>query len=58
MLLRAKSTLRSLVRRPCYRLINHKFYFGQGGVLRLNLTKRRYEVTLETIWEDHSLVEI
>lgn len=38
--------------------ISHKFYSGQGLHLNLNLTKRRYLLKVETIWEDYALVEI
>jgi len=53
-----KKVLRMTAFKPCYRMITHKFYFGQGATLRMNLTHRTYEISLETIWEDHSLVEI
>lgn len=43
---------------PRYGIISHKFYFGQGATLRMHLTKRTYAISIETIWEDYSLVEI
>ena len=39
-------------------LISHKFYSGQGGELHLHLTKREYAITVETIWEDYSLLDL
>ena len=38
---------------PCYTFISHKFYYGQGGDLQMNLTKRAYDIQIETIWEDY-----
>lgn len=39
-----------------YSIISHKFYFGQGGELQIDLTKRSYSISIETVWEDYSLV--
>jgi hypothetical protein len=39
-------------------IISHKFYFGQGGELQFDLTKRTYNISIETIWEDYSSLEI
>ena len=37
---------------------NHKFNYGQGGELTLNLTKRRYDIFIKTIWDDYSELDI
>lgn len=44
--------------RLVYNMIMHKFYTGQGLHIHLNLTKRHYDLKVETIWEDYGLVEI
>lgn len=35
-----------------------KLRYGQGGELKLNLTKNNYHLQFETIWEDYCLIEI
>jgi hypothetical protein len=47
-----------LTHRLKWAMISHKFYFGQGGELQFDLTKRTYSISIETIWEDYSLLEI
>lgn len=41
-----------------FNIISHKFYSGQGLHLNILLTKRSYNLKVETIWEDYALVEI
>ena len=41
-----------------YGIITHKFYAGQGLHLAINLTKRLYNLKVETIWEDYALLEV
>lgn len=53
-----KSTARLFAHNNSYRIITQKFYNGQGGYLDLDLTKRTYNIHLETIWEDYCLLEI
>lgn len=48
----------SLLSKTHYRMISHKFYFGQGGELQLDLRNRTYSIAIETIWDDYSLLEI
>lgn len=40
------------------RLVTHKFYYGQGGQLTFDLTKRTYSIQLKTFWEDYCLLEV
>lgn len=47
-----------LSRRLKCTIISHKFYFGQGGELQFDLTNRNYSISIETIWEDYSSLEI
>lgn len=48
----------SLISRLHRAIISHKFYFGQGGELNFDLSKRNYHINVQTFWEDHSLLEI
>lgn len=50
--------LRKLTSRLVSPHINHKFYYGQGGHLHLQLVNRNYNISFETIWEDYCLVDI
>lgn len=42
----------------CYGMITHKFYGGQGLHFKIDLTKRNYQLKVETIWEDCAHLEI
>lgn len=53
-----KSLFSSLLKKSYNSLITHKFYYGQGGQLTFDLTKRNYSIEVETIWEDYCQLEI
>jgi len=58
MLTKIIGTLSSLTHIPKYSLIAHKFYFGQGGEMKLDLQKRLYSISIQTVWEDYCQLEI
>ena len=38
-------------------LNSYKCEYGQGGTLQMSLENRRYDLKLETLWEDYTEVE-